>query len=333
MHTTLFWEQFAEVTVRQLVRPEPGDPFLIITDTSQDISLAEACLAAGIRAGADTQLIVKPRSTHNSAEKLGPVLSEAILASKLILVFCDGIGRDPATMEARNRGTRTLSTSVKGIEEYVIRATLDVDVEAMIRNGELVKKLWDQTKVARVTTPQGTDVSFQLAPRITTVDDGALSKFGEDDFFPGAQISVAVVEDTFNGTIVVDASDGLQGIVHNPYTLKVEKGVITAIQGGGEAEVVRNWLASRNDPKVYRHSHLSLGMNPQAGISGNLIEDERKLGALDFGWGFQYPELGGTTGYSPYHWDIMLATPSIYLDGKLMSEVGKLNPEMGFEEM
>jgi 2,5-dihydroxypyridine 5,6-dioxygenase len=248
-------------------------------------------------------------------------------------VFCDGIGRDPATLEARRRGTRTLSTSVKGIEEYVIRALLDVDVEAMIRNGELVKKLWDKTKQGRVTTPQGTDVTFKLMPRVSTVDDGALDHDGEDDFFPGVQISVAVVENTFNGTIVVDASDSVQGVVANPYTLKIEEGAITAIEGGREAEVVRRWLEACCEDKVYRHSHMSIGMNPQAGISGNMIEDERMLGALDFGWGYQYPDLGGTTGICPYHWDIMLATPTIYLDGQIMSEVGKLNPEMGFEEM
>ena len=74
-------------------------------------------------------------------------------------------------------------------------------------------------------------------------------------------------------------------------------------------------------------------MNPAAGISGNLLEDERKLTALDFGFGFQYPDLGGTIGYSKYHWDVMLSTPTIYLDGKEMSGGGKLNPEMGFEPM
>jgi leucyl aminopeptidase (aminopeptidase T) len=333
MGTSLFWEQFAEATVRKLVRPEPGDPFLIITDTSQDIELAEACLAAGIRAGADTQLIVKARAGGQVPEKLGPVLSEAILASKLILVFCDGIGRDPAALEARRRGTRTLSTHVKGIEEYVVRALLDVDVEAMIRNSERVKSLWDQTQHGRVTTPQGTDVTFKLSPRISSVDDGALDHDGEEDFFPGAQVSVAVLENTFDGTIVVDASDSVQGVVTNPYTLKVEEGTITAIEGGKEAEVLKRWLEGCHEKKVYRHSHMSIGMNPQAGISGNMIEDERMLGALDFGWGHQYPDLGGTTGICPYHWDIMLATPTIYLDGQVMSEVGKLNPEMGFEEM
>ena len=59
MKSNLYWDEFADATIRSLVRPEPGDPLLIIADTANDIVLAEACLAAGIRAGADTQKVVK----------------------------------------------------------------------------------------------------------------------------------------------------------------------------------------------------------------------------------------------------------------------------------
>jgi hypothetical protein len=54
MRSRLYWEEFAEATITRLMRPEPGDPLLIITDTSNDMNLAEAYLAAGLRAGADT---------------------------------------------------------------------------------------------------------------------------------------------------------------------------------------------------------------------------------------------------------------------------------------
>jgi 2,5-dihydroxypyridine 5,6-dioxygenase len=335
MRTSLYWEAFAEATVNRLVRPKPGDPFLIITNTASDLSLAEACLAAGMRAGADTQLIVKPRPVRGAASKLGPILSDAIRASKFILELCNEgvIVRDPATVEARSKGTRVLVTGVKGIEDYVVRALLDVDVEAMIRNAEVVKKLWDRTKHCRVTSPQGTDVSFDLMPRKSIIGDGALTEDGEVDFFPGAQVSIAPVEETINGTIVIDASDSVQGVVHTPYSFTMVKGVITAVEGGKEADVMRNWLESRNDEKIYRLCHFSVGLNPQAGISGDMVEDERMLAAVDFGFGYQDPKFGGTVGLSPYHEDIMLATPTIYLDGKEMSGGGKLNPEMGFEEM
>ena len=226
-----------------------------------------------------------------------------------------------------------LVTGVEGIEDYVVHALLDVDYEAMIRNVELVAELWDKTEHCRVTSPQGTDVSFDLAPRKSIIGDGALSEDGEVDFFPGAQVSIAPVEETINGRIVIDASDSVQGIVHAPYSFTLKNGVITAIEGGKEADVMRNWLETRNDEKIYRLCHFSVGLNPQAGISGNMIEDERKLAAVDFGFGYQDPKFGGTVGLSPYHMDIMLATPTIYLDGKEMSGGGKLNAEMGFEAM
>jgi leucyl aminopeptidase (aminopeptidase T) len=333
MRTSLYWEAFAEATISRLIRPKPGDPLLVVTSTVHDISLAEACLAAGMRAGADTQLIIKPRRVKGAASEFGPILADAIRASKLILDLCDEIDADPATVEARRNGTRVLVTNVKGIEDYVVRALLDVDVEAMIRNAELVARLWGQTKHCRVTSPQGTDVSFDLMPRKSIIGDGALSEDGEVDFFPGAQVSIAPVEQTINGTIVVDASDSVQGVVHSPYSLIMKTGVITAVEGGKEADAMRNWLERCNDQALYKLCHFSLGLNPQAGISGNMTEDERMLAAVDFGFGYQDETFGGTVGLSPFHEDIMLATPTIYLDGKEMSGGGKLNPALGFEEM
>lgn len=332
MHTTLYWEAFAEATIRRCVRPDPGDTLLILTAVGNDISLAEACLAAATRFGADVQMMVIPRRQQGVLRKEKPVLAEAMRASKLVLALdVDFLGA--AAAEARKGGTRFLHTSVNGVEDYVVRALLDVDIEAMNRNAELVAHLWEQTEVCRVTSPQGTDVSFELMPRKCKVGDGALSRDGEVDFYPGTQVSIAPVEETINGAIVIDASDSVQGLVQNPYSFVMEKGMIVAVEGGEEADIMRGWLESLDDPNIYALCHFSLGLNPQAGISGNMTEDERKLAAVDFGFGSQNPDLGGTVGPSAYHEDIMLATPTIYLDGKEMSGGGKLNPEMGFEQL
>ncbi|MCG3771703.1 MAG: 2,5-dihydroxypyridine 5,6-dioxygenase [Nitrosomonadaceae bacterium] len=334
MYSIPFWDEFAEETIKKLVRPKPGDPLLILTDTSKDLNLAQAFLAAGIRAGADAQLMIKSRAKNAyDAAHPGPILAAAIKSSKLILsIVDDGIDTSEPILDARqNGGTRVLFSDVTGVERYVVRALLDVDVEAMLRNGEKIVKLWDETDQCRVISPQGTDVSFQLKPRKCTLGDGALTKDGESDFFPGAQVNIAPVEETINGVIVIDASDSVQGLVHAPYKFIMEKGVITAVEGGKEADVMRNWLANCNDDTIYNLCHFSIGLNPQAGISGKMIEDERMLGAIDFGFGYQNPSLGGTVGLSDYHMDIMLATPTVYLDGKEMSGGGQLNPKFGFE--
>ena len=330
----LYWEQFAEATIRKLVRPEPGDPLLILADDSTDTALAQACFAAGIRSGADTQLLYFKRVASGAASEPGPIMSHAILNAKLILSLCLGTIRTPATLEARANGTRVLNTVVTGIEDYVVRALLDIDYEAMIRNAERMGELFEQTKICRTTTAEGTDFTCEFAPRKALVGDGALTEDGEVDFFPGAQLSIAPVESTINGTIVVDASDGVQGMVAAPYSMAVENGVVTAIEGGKEANAMRGWMESRGDADIYKLCHYSIGLNPQAGISGNLIEDERMLGSLDLGFGYQDPKFGGTVGSaSPYHQDIMIASPRVELDGVVLCEKNNLNPDLGFEKM
>lgn len=333
MHNNLNWDEFADATVRLLVQPEKDDPVLIIADTSNNIVLAESFLAAAIRYGADAQLIIKKRYPAHTASLPGPILSEAILASKKILSLCGGIVRAPATIEARSKGTQLLSTGVEGIEDYVIRALLDVDFHGMLKNADIVEKLWNATKVCQVTSPDGTDVTFELAPRTCVKGDGAITEEGEVDFYPGAQVSIAPVEETINGRIVIDASDSVNGVVHQPYTFTMTNGIITSVDGGSEADTMRSWLENTNDDTIYKLCHFSIGLNPQAGISGNMIEDERKLTAIDFGFGYQDPSFGGTVGLSPYHMDIMLSAPTVILDGKEMSGDGSFSSGMGFVDV
>src|SRR5262249_18033426 len=226
MRSNIYWQEFGEKVITSLVLPEPGQALLIVADTSTDMNLVEACFAAGVRSGADTQMILKPRQAKHAPSNLGPAIAGAIRGSKLILVLGGGIVRDRATLDALENGARLLSTNVNGIEDYCLRALLDVDIDAMNRNSERVAELWDKTKVCRVTSPQGTDLTYELMPRKTVIGDGALSYDGEIDFFPGAQVNIAPVEESINGVIVVDASDSINGLVHTPYSLHMENGYI-----------------------------------------------------------------------------------------------------------
>ncbi len=67
------------------------------------------------------------------------------------------------------------------MEEFLISGFLDVDYEAMIHNGEIVAKLWDETKECVVVSEEGTDIRFQLALRKSVVSDRMLTEDGEKD--------------------------------------------------------------------------------------------------------------------------------------------------------
>ena len=334
MLTNLYWGKFADVAIRKLVNPEEGKPLIVLADTTNDLQLAESLLAAAENAGADAQLIIKPRSAPGMATKPGPILSNAFKSAKYIVSICDdGFDASQAIQEAISNGTRILITKVDGIEKYILRAILDVDIDTMIENANLCSKLWESTKICKVTCPNGTDISFNLSPRKSIIGDGALSRDGEIDFFPGAQVNIAPVEETINGTVVVDGSDNVNGLVLTPYKMTFKKGVITKIEGDSEGNKIKEWLEACNQENIYHLCHFTIGLNPEAGISGNLVEDERKVAAVDFGFGYQSSDLGGTVGPCDYHMDVVISSPSIFLDGNEMSGRGKFNSKMGFKNM
>jgi leucyl aminopeptidase (aminopeptidase T) len=76
----------------------------------------------------------------------------------------------------------------------------------MIKVCERVCALWEETDVCQVTSPLGTDISFQLKGRPGVVGDGMATEPGEVDFFPGVDATIAPIEKTINGTVVVDAA-------------------------------------------------------------------------------------------------------------------------------
>jgi len=275
-------------------------------------------------------MIYKPIAWIEAAH-FGPVMLDAICASRVLLGFHSNFLRTDAAREALTDGARILCTEPWDVEKFLINGFLDIDYDAMIHNGEVMVKLWDTTEECMVISEEGTDICLELAPRESVVSDGKLTKDGELDCFPAAQVSIAPVEETINGKIVVDADD-VQGILRKPYTMEIENGVVTAVKGGLEANKMRRWMKTRDDEAIYHLCHFSSGINPKAQLSANFTEGERLLGYVDFGFGDQPQELGGTVGSGLYHMDSIVASPTVYLDGKVMSEKNQLNHELGFVE-
>jgi len=330
----LRWGEFGEICVRMMAQAKPGENLLILADTWTNMEIAEACLVAGINAKANAQLLVIPRMSQTDTRDFNPSTTGAIQGADVVLGLCETMFvQKAATRKAREKGTRVVSTVPSGIEDFVIEGIVEVDYPLMIKVAEKVCELWEKTAVCRVTSPLGTDLGFQLKGRPALLGDGMVTEPGEADFFPGVQVSIAPIEGTINGTIVIDGSISPGGLVSAPVTCHLEKGVITSIEGGADANAWRSRLESTGDPKAFHLCHFSVGLNPRAKMTGNMIEDERVLAAVTFGFGNQDPAFKGTVGVAKVHADIVLVSPAIYLDGELMCENNQLNPDLGLGEL
>jgi 2,5-dihydroxypyridine 5,6-dioxygenase len=330
----LRWGEFGEICVRMMAQAKPDENLLILADTWTDMEIAEACLIAGINAKANAQLLVIPKMSQTDTRDFNPSTAGAIQGADVVLGLCETMFvQKAATRKAREKGTRVVSTVPKGIEDFVIEGIVKVDYPLMIKVAEKLCELWEKTDVCKLTSPLGTDISFQLEGRPALLGDGMATAPGEADFFPGVQVSIAPVEKTINGAIVIDGSISPGGLVSAPVTCHLEEGVITSIEGGADANVWRSRLESTGDPKAFHLCHFTFGLNPRAKMTGNMIEDERVLGAVTFGFGNQDPSFKGTVGAAKVHADVVLVSPAIYLDGVLMCENNRLNPDLGLGEL
>ncbi len=332
----LRWSEWAETVARMMVEVKPSENYLILTDTGTNTEIGEACLVAGINAGANAQLLVMPKMSRKDFGRDFRAVAGAIEGADVILVLCESRNAsvEAAMFSAREKGARVTTSDPAGVEEYVIEAVLDVDYPHMVKVAERVCELWRKTKVCRVTSALGTDVSFRLKGRPALRGDGRAIEPGDMDFFPGATPSIAPVEDTIRGTIVVDGTmDAPINQVSTPVTLRLEKGVITAIEGGADADAFRSRLESTGDPKAFHLCHFNVGLNPRARLGYRMMQDEMVVGAVTFGFGAQDPIFEGTVGLAKMHSDVVLTSAAIILDGVVMCENNKLNAKLSLGEL
>jgi leucyl aminopeptidase (aminopeptidase T) len=134
------------------------------------------------------------------------------------------------------------------------------------------------------------------------------------------------VEETIEGTLVFDGAlfpPAEIGILRDKVVLTMKEGRAVAIEGGAQARIFRDWMASWNDPNMYRLAHYSMGFNP--GVTrptGRIVEDERVFGGIEFGFGTQVSTLRGAGWNAAAHTDGTVLRPTLIFDGKVFEEDG-----------
>ncbi|MEM4038944.1 MAG: aminopeptidase, partial [Nitrososphaerota archaeon] len=89
------------------------------------------------------------------------------------------------------------------------------------------------------------------------------------------------------------------------------------------------WLRNFNDEKMYYIAHLSYGCNPGAKLTGNILEDERVWGVVEWGIGSQSSTFKGKLGLASSHTDGICLNPTLIADGEKIIKDGEyIHPEL-----
>lgn len=326
----------SNVIVNHMCRVKKGESVIITGDSCMDLLLAEEIAKAAEVAGG--KVVVAWHSTPNGYGKmvddqLPDALKEAIPASDVWIELNNQWLLYSTPWERAISNGRTRYLFLGGLDrERITRciAKLDMELQAKFQN-----KVVEMTKKAsklHITTPAGTDISFENVSKRPIANELYADVPGAH--FLVGQIGWAPLETSINGTIVYDGSfsgggEAEFGILKHPIELIIKEGKIVEINGKEEASKLNNWLKKLNDPRMYNLAHVSYGFNPGAILTGLCTEDERVWGSTEWGFGYQGPEFKGAFGDAVTHADGICMNSSVWLDGELLIEEGRVvHPEL-----
>ena len=293
---------------------------LVVADDKQQPPLVDAFVTAGALLGAKVGKVVFPAVAKQNDEPMEFVAASLKTVQAAVVLPKVSITHVEAIRQARKTGTRVLVCS--GVDERMMMGAVDADYEKLSSLTHKFVELFESANTVHVTSKKGTDVMFSIKGRSTMAVDGICNQPGQWNFAPAGTTATSPVEGTTNGTIVFDGSLAPFGIVDEPVTLQVEKGMIRNITGGKVASDFAMLLKSYDNENVYNIAEMGIGTNEKAELSGKLIEDERIMGAFHFGIGKSL-NIGGNVD-APFHTDGIILNPNVYVDGRLVVEEGKI---------
>jgi 2,5-dihydroxypyridine 5,6-dioxygenase len=223
----------------------------------------------------------------------------------------------PEQMEIQESGTRVLLCiePIEHIEAMQPNARLRERVEA---GAEMLGK----AKTLRFTNEAGSDVTYQLGAYPTMTQYGYTDTPGRWDHWPSGFLFTGGADDGVDGKVVIAPGDIIfpfKSYVQTAIELTIERGKITKIEGGVDADLLREYMASFNDPDAYGISHIGWGMLESAQWS-ILAHDRRGMGMhgrsfygnVLFSTG-PNGELGGPNE-TLCHVDVPMRNCTLYLD-------------------
>jgi leucyl aminopeptidase (aminopeptidase T) len=313
----------ARRVVRILARVKAGEKVLVAADTDTAV-VAKALATAALEITPEVVTTLMTPVAVDGAEPPAIVGAAMLAADVALLPVSYSISHSTATRSALKHGTRVLSLPA-ATPDQLVHGGAEADFEAASPTVRKVGELLTAASSAHLTTPAGTNCTFDLSGRSGNAHDCILDRQGKFSAFPNIEANISPVDGTTDGVIVFDGSiPNLRlGRLQAPVVCTVKKGNIVKVEGGHEADMIRKVWAEMGDAGVYNIAQLAIGLNPAIYmLTGVWAQDHGAFGTVHIGIGTS-ANLGGATK-AACHFDGMMYRPTLRLDGRTVLEGGEL---------
>ncbi|WP_312647315.1 aminopeptidase [Aminipila sp.] len=325
-------QRSADKLINEIFGVKKGETVIITADTMSDMELVNAVAASAYAAGATPMTIVMPTpgGVGKAADPDLPLeaLTGALLSTDVWIEFNHQwlLYSTPFEIAMEKNPKLRYMCLVDFSKELLIRTVGKVETPALQIFMTNFTKRHEQAKKMHVTTPAGTDVSFDLDSNHRVCNDcGNATKPGMHMLT--GQINVVPKFGTINGKIVFDGTitPPFGKIPSQPVVLTIKDSKIVKLEGGPEAAEYEKFLKSFNDEGMLKMAHIAYGFNPGAKLTGNVVEDERVWGCTEWGIGYVSPIDAAPDGQdAKSHTDGICLNSTVWLDDKLIMKEGQI---------
>ena len=305
----------AETAIHQCLALESDESCVVITDDERE-AIGEVLYEVAREVTTDAVICRYPPGPQHGAEPPAPVAGAFLEADVFVAPTTKSLTHTRARSDATDAGAR--GATMPGITEDVMIAGLDADYEAIGRACDDLLAQIEGAESVRVTSPQGTDVTFQPGDRDWRADVGLNHEPGVFSNLPAGEVFVS--PETASGTYVVDGTmmpHGLLSGTGQTLEFDVEDGYVTRITDDAVREQVEA-AAEEVGRDAYNVAELGIGANVGvAELVGSVLLDEKAAGTV-------HVAIGDDAGFggdvdAPLHLDGILTEPTVYADGEEVS--------------
>jgi 2,5-dihydroxypyridine 5,6-dioxygenase len=152
------------------------------------------------------------------------------------------------------------------------------ELRERVEHGE---QLLGRAQQLRFTNAYGTDVTYKLGAYPVITQYGHTDTPGRWDHWPSGFLFTGGADDGVDGKVVLAPGDIIfpfKSYIQTPIELTIERGRIEDIRGDGfDADLLKEYMASFDDPDAYGIAHIGWGMLETAQWS-ILASDRRGMG-------------------------------------------------------
>ena len=305
--------------VEDLAQVRAGEEVLILADYEIDPLVVQAFMAVSSYLGAKVHVLqTRPfslggKDEHNPSD----LVIAAYQAADVVFSLCwfpDIHTKKMPQHLSTESDTRWVSLYQMATVECLSSPAASYPLPILFELTKRMKEICVQTKEIRVTSPEGTDLTFKVKEE--NIGGGAVEPLRIGGHtraaFPLSALGIFPPVDAEG--VISSHENYVTGYSKTPLRLELKENMVFKITGGGPGEARAVWKYLQGPKKTDRFPLIEAqwGLNPKARIKGTpQIEKERHATTLHFGVGTEY--------YQDKKWethvDFGIPTPTLYFDG------------------